>query len=38
MRFLLSFFRLFVVQKNLAELKSIFWLDENTQFAKAYIK
>lgn len=38
MRHLLSFFRLFVVQKNLAEFKSFFWLDENTQFAQTYIK
>jgi hypothetical protein len=30
MRYLLSFFRLFVVQKNLAEFKQFFWLDENT--------
>lgn len=38
MKFLLKFFKLFEVQKNLNELKSFFWQDENTQFAKAYIK
>lgn len=38
MKFLIKFFKLFEVQKNLNEMKSYFWHDENTKFAKAYIK
>ena len=37
MRPQIRFFRQFEVQKNLKEMQSFFWLDENTETAKAWI-
>ena len=38
MKMLIKFFNSFSVQKNLAEIQSLFWANENTEYAQEYIK